>query len=164
MSGSPQMIEPPTLVLDPAHSGLELAERWIETVWPGGFVNRLAARPVEVAEGFMRVECDIDPGHSNFVGLVHGGLTAALVDIVGGGAAMTLLKPGEFLLSTDLSLRFLNAAPIDCGRLIAEGRAIYSDMRKVVAGVTVSTSDGLTIAHGSAAIAVRVRRQDGPAS
>ena len=109
----------------------------------------------------MRVECDIDPGHSNFVGLVHGGVTAALVDIIGGGAAMTLLKPGEFLLSTDLSMRFLNAAPIGCGRLIAEGRAVYADPRKVVAEVTVSTPDGLTIAHGSAAIAIRTRRQDG---
>jgi uncharacterized protein (TIGR00369 family) len=161
MTSSPQMIQPPAFALDPAQSGLELARRWIETVWPGGFVNRLAARPVEAAEGFMRVECDIDPGHSNFVGLVHGGVTAALVDIVGGGAAMTLLKPGEFLLSTDLSMRFLNAAPIGCGRLIAEGRAVYADPRKVVAEVTVATPDGLTIAHGSAAIAIRVRRQNG---
>lgn len=161
MTASPQMIQPPAFVLDPSQSGLELARRWIETVWPGGFVNRLAARPVDVAEGHMRVECDIDPGHSNFVGLVHGGVTAALVDIVGGGAAMTLLKPGEFLLSTDLSIRFLNAAPIGCGRLIAEGRAVYADPRKVVAEATVSTPDGLTIAHGSAAIAIRTRRQDG---
>jgi hypothetical protein len=46
MSGSPQMIQPPAFALDPAQSGLELARRWIETVWPGGFVNRLAARPV----------------------------------------------------------------------------------------------------------------------
>lgn len=158
MSGSPQMIQPPAFALDPAQSGLELAQRWIDTVWPGGFVNRLAARPVEAAEGFMRVECDIDPGHSNFVGLVHGGMTAALVDVVGGGAAMTLLKPGEFLLSTDLTMRFLNAAPIGCGRLIAEGRAIYVDPRKVVADVTISTLEGLTIAHGSAAIAIRTRR------
>lgn len=161
MTASPQMIQPPAFALDPAQSGLELARRWIETVWPGGFVNRLAARPVKVSEGHMRVDCDIDPGHSNFVGLVHGGVTAALVDIVGGGAAMTLLKPGEFLLSTDLSMRFLNAAPIGCGRLIAEGRAVYADPRKVVAEVTVSMPEGLTIAHGSAAIAIRVRPQDG---
>ncbi|WP_312135434.1 PaaI family thioesterase [Brevundimonas sp.] len=160
MSGSPQMIRPPAFVLDPAQSGLELALRWIEMVWPGGFVNRLAARPVEAAEGFIRVECEVDPGHSNFVGLVHGGVTAALVDIVGGGAAMTLLKPGEFLLSTDLSMRFLNAAPIGCERLIAEGRAVYADPRKVVAEVTISTLEGLTIAHGTAAIAIRVRSPD----
>lgn len=158
MSGSPQMIQPPAFALDPTQSGLELAQRWIDTIWPGGFVNRLGARPVEAAEGFMRVECDIDPGHSNFVGLVHGGMTAAMVDIVGGGAAMTLLKPGEFLLSTDLTMRFLNAAPIGCGRLIAEGRAVYVDPRKVVAEVTISTPQGLTIVHGTAAIAIRTPR------
>jgi hypothetical protein len=38
-----------------------------------------------------------------------------------------------------MSLRFLNAAPIGCGRLIAEGRAVYGDSRKVVAEVTIST-------------------------
>ena len=47
------------------------------------------------------------------------------------------------------------------GTAIAEGRAVSADPRQVVAEVTVSTPDGLTIAHGSAAIAIRVRRQDG---
>ena len=155
MNGPPQTIQPPVFALDPTQSGLELARRWIETVWPGGFVNRLAARPVDVAEGHMRVECDIDPGHSNFVGLVHGGVTAALVDIVGGGAAMTLLKPGETLLSTDLTLRFINAAPIGDTTLFAEGRAVHQDMRKVVVDVTVTTPEDLLIAHGTVGVSIR---------
>ena len=158
MTASPQMIQPPAFALDPAQSGLELARRWIETVWPGGFVNRLAARPVEAAEGFMRVECDIDPGHSNFVGLVHGGVTAALVDIVGGGAAMTLLKPGETLLSTDLTLRFISAAPISGNALIAEGRSVHQDARKVVVDVTVTTPEDLLIAHGTVGVSIRQPR------
>ena len=57
-------------------------------------------------------------------------------------------------------MRFLNAAPIGCERLIAEGRAVYADPRKVVAEVTISTLEGLTIAHGTAAISIRVRSPD----
>lgn len=150
-------VAPPAFRLDPALSGLELARRWMAAEDTGGFPTRLNARPTAVDEGFMRIECTLDPGHANFVGLVHGGVTAALVDIAGGGAAMTLLKPGEFLLSTDLNLRFLNAAPIRGERLIAEGRAAYADPRKVVAEVRVTTPEGLLIAHGTAAIAIRTR-------
>lgn len=143
--------------LDPSAGGLELARRWAEARFAGGFPERLRAWPVEVAEGRMVVRCDLDEGHANFVGLVHGGVTAALVDIAGGGAAMTLLKPGEYLLSTDLNLRFLNAAPIDAGHLTVEGRAAYADPRKVVAEVTVALPDGTVVVHGTAAIAIRRR-------
>ncbi len=152
---------PPSLAsrfrLDPDADGLELARRWVEARFAGGFTERLRAWPVEVGEGRMVVRCDLDEGHANFVGLVHGGVTAALVDIAGGGAAMTLLKPGEHLLSTDLNLRFLNAAPIEAGALIVEGRAVYADPRKVVAEVAVALPDGRVVAHGTAAIAIRRR-------
>ncbi|WP_262422917.1 PaaI family thioesterase [Brevundimonas denitrificans] len=70
---------------------------------------------------------------------------------------MTLLKPGEHLLSTDLSLRFLNAAPIEADHLIAEARAAYADPRKVVTEVTVSLPDGRAVAHGTAAVSIRRR-------
>lgn len=150
--------KPPVFALDPTLSGLDLARRWMATEDAGGFPTRLNARPTAVDAGFMRIECLLDPGHANFVGLVHGGVTAALVDVAGGGAAMTLLNPGEHLLSTDLNLRFLNAAPITGDRLIAEGRAAYADPRKVVAEVRVTTPEGVLIAHGTAAIAIRRRR------
>lgn len=143
--------------LDPDAEGLELARRWAEARFAGGFPERIRAYPVELERGRMVVRCDLDPGHANFVGLVHGGLSAALVDIAGGGAAMTLLQPGEYLLSTDLNLRFLNAAPIDSGHLRAEGRAAYADPRKVVAEVTVALPDGRVVVHGTAGIAIRRR-------
>ena len=143
--------------LDPTADGLELARRWTEARFAGGFAERLRAWPTEVERGRMVIRCDLDPGHANFVGLVHGGVTAALVDIAGGGVAMTLLKPGEHLLSTDLTLRFLNAAPIDADHLIAEGRAAYADPRKVVAEVTVALPDGRVVAHGTAAVSIRRR-------
>lgn len=142
--------------LDPSLDGLALARRWMELGLAGGFPGHIRARPTAVEAGFIRIEAEIDAvRHANFVGLTHGGMTAALVDIAGGGAAMTLLKSGEFLLSTDLNLRFLNPAPIECGRLIAEGRAAYHDARKVVAEVRVLTPDERLIAHGTAAISIR---------
>lgn len=143
--------------LDPGADGLELARRWAEARFAGGLPERLRAYPVAVERGRMTVRCDLDPGHANFVGLVHGGVTAALADIAAGGAAMTLLKPGEHLLSADLNLRFLNPAPLDGGVLTAEGRAAYADPRKVVAEVVLALAGGHVIAHATAAVAIRRR-------
>lgn len=147
-----------TFRLDPALDGLALARRWMETRFSGGLPERLRAWPVRVEPGLIDVACEIDPGHANFVGLVHGGVTAALIDMAGGGVAMTLLKPGETLLTTDLTLRFLNAAPIGCGRLTAQGRLISHDPRRVVAEVRVVTPDEVLVAHGTTAVSIRAPR------
>ena len=158
MSGPANPITAPTFKLDPKYSGIELARQWMEVQWPGGYPNRLPARPIEVREGYMKLVCELDAGHSNFVGLVHGGVTAGLVDFVGGGAVMTLLQPGEFLLTTDLQMRFLNGAPIDSGHLIAEGWVTYSDARKMVADVKITTPDEVVVVMGTVAVARRVRK------
>ena len=158
MSRPEHPITAPTFKLDPQFSGIELARQWMQVQWPGGYPNRLPARPVEVGEGYMKLVCELDAGHSNFVGLVHGGVTAGLVDFVGGGAAMTILKAGEYLLTTDLQMRFLNGAPIDCGQLIAEGHVSYADDRKVITDVKIMTPDDVVVVLGTVAIARRVRK------
>lgn len=141
--------------LDREADGLELARRWIEMRRPGGFLNTIAAYPIEVKSGLMRIACEIDARHSNFVRLVHGGVISALVDIAGGGATMTLLKPGQTLLTTDLNVRFLDAAPIEIGHLYAEGRVTHQAGRRAVVAVDINADDGATIAQGSVGISIR---------
>jgi uncharacterized protein (TIGR00369 family) len=141
--------DPVTFKLDRDVDGFELARRWAEMPRPGGFLSLLQAAPIEVDRGFMRVRCDVDVGHSNFVGLVHGGVIAGLTDIAGGGAAMTLLRPGETLLTTDLNTRFLDAAPIETVRLEATGRVSFHSGRRIVVAVEISGEDGARIAQGS---------------
>ena len=153
MSGDPIIFE-----LDRDVDGLELSRRWVEMPRPGGFLNRLEVRPIEIECGFMRIVCDVDVGHSNFVGLVHGGVIAGLTDIAGGGAAMTLLKPGETLLTTDLNTRFLDAAPISSKRLEATGRATFSSGRRVVVAVEVTGENGAVISQGSVGVSIRAPR------
>lgn len=147
-----------TFHLDPSEDGLTLARRWMALGYAGGFPERLRSRPIALERGYIRLECTLDPGHANFVSLVHGGVTASLVDMAGGGAAMTLLKPGETLLSTDLTLRFISAAPISGNALIAEGRSVHQDARKVVVDVTVTTPEDLLIAHGTVGVSIRQPR------
>lgn len=155
MSGDPVLFQ-----LDRDADGFELARRWVEMPRPGGFLNRLRARPVQIERGFMRVSCDVDVGHSNFVGLVHGGVIAGLTDIAGGGAAMTLLKPGETLLTTDLNTRFLDAAPIGSARLDAVGRVTFQSARRVVVTVEITGDGGVVIAQGSVGVSIRAPRTE----
>jgi uncharacterized protein (TIGR00369 family) len=145
-----------TFVLDPTLTGPELVQRWRDSAHScGGYPQRIAAWPESFGEGEITVVCDPDPGHANFVGLVHGGLTASLIDIAGGGAVMTLLKPGERLLTTDIALRFLNAAPVDSGRLTARGRIVHRDARKAVVEVRVSDAADRTLALGTVGVSIR---------
>ena len=153
------MSEPVRFQLDPSVDGLELVRRWMaagDAV--GGFLKRLGSHPVEAREGFVRVVCPIDPGHANLIGLVHGGVTAALIDMAGGAATMTLLKPGQTLVTTDLTMRFLNAAPGDSLRLEATGTVTYRDERKAVVAAEVCTAAGVVVAQGTVGIAIRATR------
>lgn len=153
------MSEPVRFKLDPTVDGLELLHRWMaagDSV--GGFLKRLGSHPVEAREGFVRVVCDIDPGHANFIGLVHGGVTAALIDMAGGAAVMSILKPGQTLVTSDLTMRFLNAAPSDTARLEASGTLTYRDDRKAVVAAEVRTDTGVLIAQGTVGVAIRSPR------
>lgn len=153
------MSQPVRFDLDPTVDGLELLRRWMAAGdQVGGFLQRLGSHPVEAREGFVRVALDIDPGHANFIGLVHGGVTSALIDMAGGSAVMSILKPGQTLVTTDLTMRFLNAAPIGTARLEATGTVTYRDERKAVVAAEVLTEAGLVVAQGTVSVAIRAAR------
>lgn len=145
--------------LTPGLSGLQLLQRWIDTgQHTGGFPELLQCRPVESREGYVRIDCDIHPGHANFMGLVHGGVMAALIDMAGGGAGMSTLKPGETLLTTDLTMRFLKSAPIDCRSLEVVGTVSHRSGRKAVTEAVVTTPAGVVVAQGTVGVSIRTPR------
>jgi len=150
------IVAPVAFRLDQEQSGMEMLERWKDMgLSVGGFLTRMSCILSETGAGFARVVCDIDPGHSNFVGLVHGGVSAALIDMVSGGAVMSLLKPGETLLTADLAMRYLRPVPGDCGHLHAEGRVSYSDGRRAVVDVKVMLADGTVSAMATVGVSIR---------
>lgn len=158
MSGIAEILEaglPVTFRLDPAASGMDLLQAWMVAPESGGFPQLLRTRPIEAREGYVRVVCSINSGHANFVGLVHGGVTAALIDMAGGAVVMTILEPGQTLLTTDITMRLVNAAPIDCTQLEAVAVISWRDRRKVITEIVVSTAEGLVVAQGSVGVSIR---------
>jgi uncharacterized protein (TIGR00369 family) len=135
--------------------GLERARRWMANKHPGGFFDRLGVYPTEVEEGRVTVACDLEIGHANFIGLVHGGVIAALVDIAGAAAAMSTTKVGESVLTTDINLRLLEATRLDSGRLLAIGRVTHRARKRLVVAVEITRSDGIVAAEGSVGALLR---------
>lgn len=153
------MTYPVRFKLDPTVDGLELVRRWMSAgLEVGGFLERLRAQPVEAREGFVRFTLEIDAGHLNLMGIVHGGVTAAVTDMAGASAVMTLLKPGQTLATTDLTMRFLNAVPGATAGLEATGTVTYRDDRKASVAVEVATDAGVVVAQGSVGVAIRAGR------
>jgi len=136
-------------------TGLDLLRQWQNRgASLGGFFSLIGARVEAYADGEVVIRCEIDEGHANFIGLVHGGLTAALIDMAG-GAMMSRLAPGEIVLTTDLAVRYLNGSPQDCSALEARGVVTYQDTRKAVVDVMVTTDAGLDVARGVVGLAIR---------
>ena len=153
------MSQPVRFQLDPTVDGLELVRRWRDAgLEVGGFLKRLRAQPVEARDGFVRFTLDVDAGHLNLMGIVHGGVTAAVVDMAGASAVMTVLRPGQTLATTDLTMRFLNPAPGDAKQLAATGTVTYRDDRKASVAVEVATDTGVVVAQGSVGVAIRSPR------
>jgi len=153
------VVVPVDFELDPTATGLELLQRWADKARTvGGYPQRLAAWPTAFEPGRVVIVCELDAGHANFMQLVHGGVMASLIDVAGGSAVMTILEPGQRLLTTDLTMRFLNAAPLDCGRLETVGVVTWRDARKAVVEATVSTPEGLVVAQGSVGVSIRSPR------
>ncbi|KAL3083441.1 hypothetical protein niasHS_011243 [Heterodera schachtii] len=68
-------------------------------------------RVVDVAEGRVKVEMDVQEEHTNTFGTLHGGLTATLVDIVT-TTALCATRRGSAGVSVDLTVNYLAPAKI----------------------------------------------------
>lgn len=97
-------------------------------------------------DGWCEGEIEIGPQHMNPGGTVHGGCVFALLDSVGGVAAMT---QGNDVTTATASTSFLNAAGPESKKLIARGKAVKNGRTLMVYDVDVHTETGRHIAHGT---------------
>lgn len=145
----------PQFDLDLSLSGLEIAQRWVETGLVAGFVGTLGVTPLSAERGQMRFACRPGSHLANFTGTIHGGVAASLIDVAGAGAALTMIDVGQTLLTVDLQLRYLAPIGENTETIIAEGRVRHHDQRRVVAESTIYVDDRV-VAIGSVAVIRKV--------
>lgn len=130
-------------------SGIEFLRAILSGALPRPPVAELLGiRAVEVEPGRVLFEMEAAEFHYNPLNIVHGGMTATLLDTVMGCAAQSLLEPGVGYTTTDLQVRFVRAATVTSGLLRAEGKVVHAGSRFMTAEGRVEDAKGKLVAHG----------------
>lgn len=87
-----------------------------------GIMATLGAVLVSVAPGQVSVEAPWSPGVTQQVGYFHAGVTTTLLDSACGYAALSLMAPGDEVLSVEFKTNLL--APARGDRLLAHGSVL----------------------------------------
>ena len=90
---------------------------------------------VELAEGRTTFAVVPDEYHYNPIGVVHGGVAAALLDTAMGCAVQSKLPRGRAYTTLDVQVRYLRPLTRASGRVLCTGVAVH-------AGGRVATAEG----------------------
>ena len=102
----------------------------------------------EIDVGFTRFRMPFRKELTQAYGVVHGGAIATLADTAVAFAMMTMIQPGERVVTVEFKINFL--APVSEGQMIGEARVINKGKRLALADMEVKTAEGKPIAKGLA--------------
>jgi uncharacterized protein (TIGR00369 family) len=112
-------------------------------------VNALLGVEVrDLEDGSVELALATGPEHHNEVGIVHGGITALLLDGAMGRAVGRTLVAGEGCATVQLSVQYLERAE---GRLVAHGRSVRRGRTTAFMEAECRRADGRVVAraHGT---------------
>jgi acyl-CoA thioesterase len=108
----------------------------------------LGIQTEDLPDGRVRLSLALDGSHVNEVGLVHGGVSALLLDGAMGRCVGRTLEPGQRCATVQLSVQYL--APAE-GRITAVGRVVRRGRTTAFMEAECSRADGTIVAraHGT---------------
>ncbi len=116
----------------------ESREEWVRQVNRGSgdsFNHLVGLRAEAVGQGWCRVLCEIRPELCNPRGLVHGGMSATLMDVAGGIAAIYASGQRRPIVTQCASFHYLR--PLGGSLMRAEGRSLKAGRHTCLARVEV---------------------------
>ncbi len=119
------------------------------------FAHLLGMTPQNAGPGWVEVALQITPQHTQHDGIVHGGVVAALADTGAALAALTLIAPGQRVVTIEFKINFLR--PALGGTLLCRGEVLRPGRNVTVTEATVTCRQGHTqtlIAKAIATIAI----------
>jgi uncharacterized protein (TIGR00369 family) len=105
---------------------------------PAPIADTLGFEIHDVARGRVSVAMTPDPKHYNPIGMVHGGVSATLLDTVMGCALHSTLPTGTGYATLDISVRYLRAVTLQTGVIIATGTVVHRGRRTATAEATLA--------------------------
>jgi uncharacterized protein (TIGR00369 family) len=117
------------------------------------FPALLSMRMNRLEMGAAEFVIDVEPKHRQLMGVVHGGVMAALIDTAAFWAVYFAIEDeSRWLTSVDLKLNYL--APAIGGRLIARGRQIKTGKTLCYAEARVVDEEQKVLAHGASTLMI----------
>lgn len=115
------------------------------------FIREIGYRLVAAGAGWVETSLPIEPRHLQQHGYVHAGVVTTMADHTAGGAASTMVEPGQSVLTSDLSIQLLRPGKgqeLRCrGEVVKAGRNLVFTQADVWA-------DGVHVARLHATMAV----------
>ncbi len=133
-----------------ALSGLDFFRRMMAGEMPrAGMTALLDFRLLEAEEGHVVFGALPTRSHYNGMGVVHGGLVAALLDSALGCAINTMAPPGRVFTTLELTINYTRPLTEEVGPVRCEARAIHVGNRVGTAEGRVVDAKGKLYAHGT---------------
>lgn len=102
----------------------------------------------QIDVGFARFRMPFRKELTHPYAIVHGGAIASLADTAVAFALMTLVGPGEKVLTVEFKINFL--AAVNEGEMISEARVIDKGKKMAIADMEVRNQNGKLVAKGLA--------------
>ena len=108
----------------------------------------LGIEPVDWGDGRSELALTVDERHLRNLPILHGGVTATLLDSALGVAASTVAPPDRLTVTAQLNINFIRPAFPD-ERLVATGTVQHAGRQSVVATGEVRCENGQLVATAS---------------
>ena len=108
------------------------------------FVGYCGIEPIESGGGRSRLEVTIERHHHNQMGVAHGGLLMALLDVCMGSAARSAV--GSNVITVDMQTASLAPAS---GRLVGQGKVVRAGKSLVFVEAEITNADGDLVCRGT---------------
>ncbi|HET9255556.1 MAG TPA: PaaI family thioesterase [Pseudonocardiaceae bacterium] len=131
-------------------SGLEMLQRMAKgLIPPPPIAETLGMSSAEVEHGRFAVTVTPAEFHYNALGVVHGGVLAAILDTAAGCAVYSTLPVGMGCTSLDLHTRFFAAVRVTTGEIRCEGTVVHRGSRAASATARLEDRRGRLLAQAS---------------
>ncbi len=107
------------------------------------YAEHLGARLLEIRPGYARVALALRPQHTNFMGMIHGGVIFSLADVAFGAAANSF---GKKAMALSVGIDFL-AAPETDGEITADVELVSRAGKMGYYRMSVTDDKGKSIAQ-----------------
>jgi uncharacterized protein (TIGR00369 family) len=151
--------EPPAYKLArlaPTYDGLSFLQAIKDGDLPPAPIAELLGFEIRtVARGRVTFAMTPQEKHYNPIGMVHGGVTATLLDTVMGCALHSTLPEGTGYSTVDISVRYLRPVTVQTGLVLATGALVHKGRRTATAEATlVEASTGRLLATATSSLLV----------